>query len=151
MSELQARRQKLTAELQQLEQENQHLVQAQQRAFHWQQVTENAETFRRLLGDNLGQLAFEQRQAVAQCLIQKVVVTGDQVDIYYVLPFECTPQVMPRQTEVPEGTPGHFYRLRLADVNLPVLVVPPEEGFPVNGGPRVAVRQVNRLMAPWVF
>jgi hypothetical protein len=117
LSEWQARRQKLTAELQPLEQENQHLVQAQQRAFHWQQVTENAETFRRLLGDNVEQLAFEQRQAVAQCLIQKVVVTGDQVDIYYVLPFEYPPQVMPRPTEVPEGTPGHFYRLRLADVN----------------------------------
>jgi hypothetical protein len=58
------------------------LVQAQQRAFHWQQVTENAATFRRLLGDNLEQLAFEQRQAVAHCLIQTVVVTGDQVAIY---------------------------------------------------------------------
>lgn len=123
LSELQARRQKLTAELQQLEQENQHLVQAQQRAFHWQQVTENADTFRRLLGDHLEQLAFEQRQAVAQCLIQKVVVTGDQVDISYVLPFEYPPQVMPRQTEVPEGTPGHFYRLRLADVDPPALEV----------------------------
>jgi site-specific DNA recombinase len=123
LSELQARRQKLTAELQQLEQENQHLVQAQQRSFHWQQVIENATTFRHLLGDQLQQLAFEQRQAVAHCLIQKVVVTADQVDISYVLPFECPPQVMSRQTEVPEGTPGHFYRLRLADFHLPAMLV----------------------------
>jgi site-specific DNA recombinase len=144
LSELQARRQKLTTELQQLEQENQQLVQAQQRSFHWQQVTENAETFRHLLGNNLEQLAFEQRQAVAQCLIQKVVVTGDQVDLYYVLPFEYPPQVMPRQTEVPEGTPGHFYRLRLADVNHPPRPVIPHGGL---GRPTVH-RDNPRLLMP---
>jgi hypothetical protein len=71
-----------------------------------------------LLGDNLEQLSFEERQAIAQCLISKVVVTGEEVDIHFVLPFESTPQVSHRLTKEPEGTPGHFYRLRLADFDL---------------------------------
>jgi hypothetical protein len=65
-----------------VEQANQPLGQAQQRAFHWQQVTENAATCRRWWGDNLEQLAFAQRQAGAHGLLPTVVGTGDQVAIY---------------------------------------------------------------------
>src|SRR4030095_15200895 len=82
------------------------------------------ETFRQLLGENLAQLAFEERQAIAQCLISKVIVTGEAVDIHFVLPFEAPPQVSPRVTKEPEGTPGHFYRLRLAHFNTPATRVP---------------------------
>src|SRR5437899_264212 len=77
----------MTAELQQIAQELQQLTQTQQQTMHWQQVMDHAETFRQLLGENLDQLAFEERQAVVQCLISKVVITGEEVDIYYVLPF----------------------------------------------------------------
>jgi site-specific DNA recombinase len=115
LDELQNRRRKLTAEREQIEQERQQLARTQQQTTHWQQVIEHAETFRHLLGDNLDRLSFEERQAVAQCLIRKVVVIGEQVDIYYTLPFVLPPQRCHRPTDVPEGTPGHFYRLRLAD------------------------------------
>src|SRR2546422_6148468 len=80
---------------------------------------EHAETFRHLLGQNLESLSFEERQAVVQCLISKVVVTGAQVDIYYVLPFVSAPQVCPDPTSMPEGTPGLFCQLRLVDRALP--------------------------------
>jgi site-specific DNA recombinase len=119
LSELQTRRQKLAAELHQIEQERRQLAQTRQQSIHWQQVIDHAETFYRLLGYNLEQLSFEERQAIAQCLISKVVVTGEAVDIQYVLPFDSTPQVAPRLTKAPEGTPGHFYRWRLADFHLP--------------------------------
>jgi hypothetical protein len=76
---------------------------------------EHTETFRQLLGENLEQLSFEERQTIAQCLLHKVVVTGEAVDIQFVLPFESPPQVAQRLTQEPEGTPGHFYRLRLAE------------------------------------
>jgi hypothetical protein len=33
---------------------------------------------------------------VVQCLIKKIVVTGEQVDIYYILPFDHAPQVYNR-------------------------------------------------------
>ena len=79
---------------------------------------EHTETFRQLLGANLEQLSFEERQTIAQCLLHKVVVTGEAVDIQFVLPFESTPQVAQRLTQEPEGTPGHFYRLRLAERSL---------------------------------
>jgi hypothetical protein len=118
LSELQMRRQKLSAELHQIERERRQLAQTQQQSMHWQQVIDHAETFCQLLGHNLEQLSFEECQTIAQCLIGKVVVTGEAVDIHYVLPFESTPQVAQRLTKAPEGTPGHFYRLRLVDFDL---------------------------------
>jgi len=115
LEELQSRRRTLSAELEQIEQERQQIAWTQQQTIHWRQVIEHAETFRHLLGHNLESLSFEERQAVVQCLISKVVVTGAQVDIYYVLPFVSAPQVGPDPTSMPEGTPGLFCRLRLAD------------------------------------
>jgi site-specific DNA recombinase len=123
LPELQARRQKLSVELQQIEQEIRQLSNARQQTIHWRQVIDNAETFRKLLGDNLERLSFEERQAVAQCLIKKVVVTGEEVDIHFVLPFESTPQAVNGQSKEPEGAPGHFYRLRLADLYRPPLFI----------------------------
>jgi hypothetical protein len=125
LSELQARRQKLNTELQRIEQETQQLARTQQQTIHWRQVIEHAETFRQLLGDNLERLSFEERQAVARCLISKVVVTGDQVDIYYVLPFEFAPQVGQNSKTVPERVPGHFYRLCLAHLDHPETLIGP--------------------------
>jgi site-specific DNA recombinase len=114
LTELQSRRQKLTAELQQIEQEIRRLASACQQTVHWRQVIDHAETFRRLLGDNLERLSFEERQAVTHCLIKKVIITGEEVDIHFILPFESSPQAINRQTKEPEGAPGHFYGLRLA-------------------------------------
>ena len=119
LSELQLRRQKLTAELQHLDRELQQLTHTQQQTLHWQDVIAHVEHFRHLLGENLDHLAFADRQIVAQCLIKKIVVTGEQVDISYILPFDQAPQVYNCSDQQPEGTPGHFYRLRLADFNLP--------------------------------
>ena len=115
LRELHTRRQKLAGELQQIEQENRQLAHTRHQSIHWQQVMEHTETFRQLLGENLEQLSFEERQTIAQCLLHKVVVTGEAVDIQFVLPFESTPQVAQRLTQEPAGTPGHFYRLRLAE------------------------------------
>jgi site-specific DNA recombinase len=119
LSELQLRRQKLTTELQHLDRELQHLTHTQQQTLHWQDVITHVEHFRHLLGENLDPLSFTDRQTVAQGLIKKVVVTGEQVDISYVLPFDQAPQVYNSSDQPPEGTPGHFYRLRLADLHSP--------------------------------
>src|SRR4030095_5078393 len=129
LRELQTRRQKLAATLQQIEQENRLLAHTRQQSVQWQQVIDNATTFRQLLGTNLAQLSFEERQAIAQCLISKVVVTGEAVDVHFLLPFDSTPQVaQPLRTapegaqplrKAPEGVPGHFYRLRLAPFHPP--------------------------------
>ena len=115
LEELQSRRRTLSAELEQIEQERQQVARTQQQTIHWGQVIAHAERFRQLLGTNFTLLSFEERQAVVQCLISKVVVTEVQVDIYYVLPFVSTPQVCPGPTSMPEGTPGLFCRLRLAE------------------------------------
>jgi site-specific DNA recombinase len=127
LAELEARRQKLSAEGQQVEQDIRRLASTRQQTIHWEQVIENAETFRRLLGDNLERLSFEERQAVAQCLIQKVAVTGEEVDIPFVLPFESPPQTVHRPTQEPEGAPGYFYRLRLAAFHPPATRIDTED------------------------
>jgi hypothetical protein len=77
LQELQTRRQKLAGELQQIAQESRQLTHTRQQSIHWQQVMDNTETFCQLLGENLAQLSFEERQAIAQCLISKVIVTGE--------------------------------------------------------------------------
>ena len=51
-------------------------------ALHWQAVIDHVKQFHHLLGKNLDHLSLPDRQTVAQCLIQKVIVTGEQVDIY---------------------------------------------------------------------
>jgi site-specific DNA recombinase len=122
LSELQLRRQKLNTEFLHLDHELQQLTQTHQQTIHWQQVIHNTERFCQLLGENLDRLSFEDRQTVAQCLIKKVVVTGEQVDISYVLPFDSAPQVYNSSDQQAEGTPGHFYRLRLADLHVPAHV-----------------------------
>jgi len=129
LSELQLRRQKLTAELRQLDQDLHQLTHSHQQTLHWHQVIDHVEHFRHLLGDNRERLPFAYRQTVAQCLIQKVVVTGEQVDISYILPFEQTPQVYNSRNQPPEGAPGLFYRLRLAALL----------------GPSIPVRQRNEV------
>jgi hypothetical protein len=58
-----------------------------------------------------------------QCLVRNVVVTGEDVDISYVLPFEGTPQAADGPGSMPEGTSGHVYRLRLAHFHLPAPAV----------------------------
>jgi site-specific DNA recombinase len=108
LAELQMWRQKLSAEQQQVEQEMRQLANARQQTIHWQQVIEHAETFGQLLGGNLDRLSFEERQAVAQCLIKKVVVTGEEVDIHFVLPFETAPQAANRPTKELEGGSRSF-------------------------------------------
>ena len=59
----------------------------QQQTRHGPEVMDQADTFRQLLGEPREQLAFEACQAVVQCLMSKVVMTGEEVDIYYVAPL----------------------------------------------------------------
>jgi Recombinase/Recombinase zinc beta ribbon domain len=126
LSELQLRRQKLTTELHPLDRELQQLTHTQQQTLHWQDVIAHIDHFRHLLGENLDRLSFADRQTVTQCLIKKVVVTGEQVDISYILPFDQAPQVYNSRNQPPEGAPGLFYRLRLADLDFPSGPIPAE-------------------------
>ena len=87
LPELQTRRQKLAAELHQIAQESRQVAYTQPQSIQWQHVMDNTETFRQLLGENLAQLSFEERQTIAQCLISQVIVRGEAVDIHFVLPF----------------------------------------------------------------
>jgi site-specific DNA recombinase len=130
LSELTARRQKLTAELNQIERDLAQAARHHQHVIHWQQVMTHIETFRHLLGERLDELSFEDRQAVVRCLIDKVVVTGTQVDTYYLLPFELAPRLCPDSKTVAEAAVGDFYRLRLADFHQPAPTVPanPRDG-----------------------
>jgi hypothetical protein len=58
-------------------------------------------------------------KALTIILEHQVVVTGEEVDIHFVLPFDSTPQRARHLPPESEGTPGHFYRLRLAHFEVP--------------------------------
>jgi hypothetical protein len=119
-----SRRLKLTGELPQIEQERAQFVRTPQQTRHGQQVIDHAETFRQLLGNNLDRLSCEERQVVVQCLISKVVVMADHVDIAYVLPVVEAPRVADHPEYTPGGTPGQCYRLRLAHLDLGAEAIP---------------------------
>lgn len=67
---------------------------AQQRdtTIKWEHIADNIGQFRALLGRNIDPLHFEDRQAVVQLLVEKVVVHPDgAVAVHHVLPFEDPP------------------------------------------------------------
>jgi hypothetical protein len=117
LSELQARQEKLRTEEGQLKAELTRLTHTREQTIQWQQGHANVDHFCRLLGKNLDCLPFADRQAVTRCLIRKVVVTGEQVDIYYAFPFAFPPQVWQGTARPPEGAAGQFYCLRLSHRN----------------------------------
>jgi site-specific DNA recombinase len=104
LRELQLRRNKLQEELYRLDQDIEQFARSRSEALHWQQIIEHADCFRHLLGENLERLSFADRQTVMQCLIQKIVVTGEHVDIYYIFPFDQAPQVYNRLVATEENS-----------------------------------------------
>ena len=87
----------------------------------WDHIADNIGQFRALLGQNVDQLSFEDRQAVVQLLVEKVVVHPDgAVDVHHVLPFEEQPVVADQKKK---GIQGEFYVLRLKHLNCPAETV----------------------------
>ena len=101
--------------------EEAQLSQQQHKVVKWKELVANIEHFTNLLGKNLNKLSFEERQIVAQALIEKVVVTGQDVDIYHILPFEEPPLLLTDKSATAKEGIGDFYRLRLADRKPPDL------------------------------
>lgn len=117
LNELQARQEKLRSDEGHLKAELDQLTRTRERTIEWQQVHANVAHFCHLLGENLAHLPFADRQAVTRCLIRKVVVTGEQVDIHYAFPFEFPPQVWQGTPRRLEGATSQFYCLRLSHRN----------------------------------
>jgi hypothetical protein len=117
LSELKARQEKLRTEEVQLQAELDQLIRTRERTIEWQQGHANIDHFCRLLGENLDHLPIAARQVVTRCLIRKVVVPGEQVDIHYAFPFEFPPQVWQGTPRPLEGATGQFYCLRLSHRN----------------------------------
>jgi hypothetical protein len=64
----------------------------------WERIADNIGQFRALLGRNLDRLSYEDRQAVVQLVVEKVVVYPDgAVDVHHVLPFEEPPVAASRK------------------------------------------------------
>lgn len=117
LTELKSRRKKLQSDINQILMEEAQLSQHQHKFVRWQDLVSNIEEFIRLIGGNLDSLCFEDRQAIVQCLIEKVVVTGENVDIFYLLPFEEPPTLSNALRTSTENL-GDFYRLRLSNRGL---------------------------------
>src|SRR5438552_18470846 len=74
------------------EQERHNLEQQRDTTIKWERIAGNIGQFRALLGSNLDRLSYEDRQAVVQLVVEKVVVYHDgAVEVHHALPFEEQP------------------------------------------------------------
>lgn len=112
LTELSSRRKRIEADIKQLNIEEKNLLEQQQKVIHWKEVIDNVNLFRQLIGKNLNCLCFEEKQVIAQCLIEKVVVTGEDVDIYHILPFEEPPRLVNEKNNASKSDSENFYVLR---------------------------------------
>jgi len=111
LQDLSTRREQITQRLKGFEQERKNLEQQRDTTIKWEHIADNIGQFRALLGRNVDQLSFEDRQAVVQLLVEKVVVhPNGAVEVHHVLPFEEPPVAADQKKK---GTPGEFYVLRL--------------------------------------
>jgi hypothetical protein len=127
LQELAPRREQLTQRLKGLEQERQQIEQQRDTTIKWEHIASNIEHFRTLLGSNVDHLCFEDRQTVAQLLVEKVVVSRDgAVEVHHGLPFEEQPVAADQKKK---GIPPEFYVLRLQHLDLPSDAVQGADGL----------------------
>jgi len=92
LQDLSTRREQIAQRLKGFEQEKSNLEQQRDTTIKWERIADNIHQFRTLLGSNLDRLSYEDRQAVVQLLVEKVVVYQDgAVEVHHVLPFEEQP------------------------------------------------------------
>jgi site-specific DNA recombinase len=117
LPDLSARRAQVTQRLKGLAQERHTLEQQRDTTIKWEHIANNIAQFRALLGSNVERLSFEDRQAVVQLLVEKVIVYQDgAVEVHHVLPFEEPPMAADQKKKV---VPAEFYVLRLKHFNRP--------------------------------
>lgn len=111
------RREQIVQRLKGCEQERHNIEQQRDTTIKWDHIADHIGHFRALLGRNLERLSFEDRQAVVQLLVEKVVVHPDgAVDVHHVLPCEEQPVVADQKKK---GPPAEFYVLRLKHLIAP--------------------------------
>jgi site-specific DNA recombinase len=87
LEELQVRRARLTDRLAELDRQQQHLTAECVQHDHLQGLTQRVEDFRAAMAQGLDHASFEQRRALVELLIERVVVDGSDVEIRYVIPL----------------------------------------------------------------
>jgi site-specific DNA recombinase len=121
LHDLSARREQIAQRLKGFELDKKTLEQQRDTTIKWDHIADNIGQFRALLGSNIDQLSFEDRQAVVQLLVEKVVVYPDgAVDVHHVLPFEEPPVAAEQKKKV---TSDEFYVLRLKHLDLPTQAI----------------------------
>jgi site-specific DNA recombinase len=122
LHDLSTRREQITQRLKGFAQERKNVEQQRDTTIKWEHIADNIGQFRALLGRNIDQLSFEDRQAVVQLLVEKVVVHPDgAVEVHHVLPFEEPPVAADQKKK---GLPSEFYVLRLKQLHAPPHPVP---------------------------
>lgn len=92
LQDLATRGEQITHRHKGLEQEGKHIEHQRDTTIKWEHLANNIEHFRTMLGSNVDRSSFDDRQAVVQLLVEKVVVSRDgAVEVHHVLPFEDKP------------------------------------------------------------
>jgi site-specific DNA recombinase len=135
LHDLSTRREQITQRLKGFAQERKNVEQQRDTTIKWEHIADNIGQFRALLGRNIDQLSFEDRQAVVQLLVEKVVVHPDgAVEVHHVLPFEEPPVAADQKKK---GLPSEFYVLRLKQLHAPSPRIMTEDG------PRTGIQEIG--------
>lgn len=102
LPDLSTRREPIAQRLKGCAQEKANLALQRDTTITGERIADTMHPFRALLGSNLDRLSYEDRQAVVQLLVEKVVVSPDgAVEVHHVLPFEEQPVAADQKKKVP--------------------------------------------------
>ncbi len=114
LAELQHKRQDLDRRRATLQAQQRQLDAAAQQRLEMRDIASGIEAFSQTIRDGLATATFAQRRLLAELLIDRVIVTGDQVEIRYALPTS------------PDGPHTPFCQLRKDHLGLPAGAQVPE-------------------------
>ena len=131
LPELQRKREELDRRHATLAAQQRQLDAAAGQQLELQAIADGIEAFCQAIRASLTTATFEQRRQLAELLIDRVIVTGEQVEIRYVLPTS------------PEGPHRPFCQLRKDHLDVPQVVVAPDHEVSGDRRPVRAGRQVG--------
>jgi len=102
LQDLSTRREQIAQRLKGCEQERHNLEQQRDTTIKWERIADNIGQFRALLGRNLDRCSYEDRQAVIQLVVDKVVSPEGAVAVHHVWPFEEPPVVTDQKKKGPQ-------------------------------------------------
>jgi site-specific DNA recombinase len=134
LDEYKRRRQELEQRLQAVAGQVRQLEVSMQRHDELSAMVQSIETFCQRVAQSLAEATFEQKRQLIELLVDRVVVTGEEVEIRYVIPTSSSSEQI------------RFCHLRLDYFNLPVLLIQGQQTLGVGFLSRQIGKPIHDLL-----